>query len=95
MKPKQLTILSTALLMICLGAVVSVTAQNPTTVCSYFSAKTRFRVNTTCSIISAAFLTPPERQVASFISIALCLYDSWVRTFSIVDRTLETLNSFK
>jgi hypothetical protein len=62
MKPKQLTILSTALLMICLGAVVSVTAQNPTTVCSYFSAKTRFRVNTTCSIISAAFLTARRRS---------------------------------
>ncbi|MEG3907270.1 hypothetical protein QT979_07505 [Microcoleus sp. w2-18bC1] len=38
MKPKQLKILATALLMVFLGAVVSVTAQNPTTVCGYFSA---------------------------------------------------------
>ena len=38
MIPKQLKILATALLMVCLEAVVSVKAQNPTTVCSYFSA---------------------------------------------------------
>ncbi|MEG4859507.1 hypothetical protein QUA83_19245 [Microcoleus sp. K1-B1] len=38
MKPKQLTILATALLMVCLGAVISVKAQNHTTVCGYFSA---------------------------------------------------------
>ncbi|MEG4329961.1 hypothetical protein Q5688_32290 [Microcoleus sp. herbarium5] len=35
---KQLKILATALLMVCLGAVVSVKAQNLTTVCGYFLA---------------------------------------------------------
>lgn len=35
---KQLKILATALLIVCLGAVVSVKAQNYTTVCGYFSA---------------------------------------------------------
>lgn len=38
MKPKQLKIRATALLMVCLGAVVSVKAQNPSPVCGYFSA---------------------------------------------------------
>ncbi|MEG4853969.1 hypothetical protein QUB10_24155 [Microcoleus sp. B5-D4] len=68
---KQLKILATALLMVCLGAVVSVKAQNRTTVCGYFSAKTGFRVNTTCSIISAAFFTPPDRPIASWRAIDL------------------------
>lgn len=36
MKSKQLTILSTALLIVCLWAVVSVTAQNHTTVGGFF-----------------------------------------------------------
>ncbi|MEG4940126.1 hypothetical protein [Microcoleus sp. F4-D5] len=71
--PKQLKILATALLMVCLGAVVSVKAHNPTTVCGYFSAKTGFRVNTSCSIISAAFLTVPDRPIASWRAIGLCL----------------------
>ena len=95
MKPKQLKILATALVMVCLGAVVSVTAQNPTKVCGYFSAKTGFRVNTTYSLISAAFLTGPDRPIASCRAIGFCLYDSWVRTFPIGDRSLGTLNSFK
>jgi hypothetical protein len=66
MKPKQLKILATALLMVCLGAVVSVTAQNPTTVCGYFSANIGFRVNTTCAIISPAFLTGPDRLLEGY-----------------------------
>ncbi|MEG4530512.1 hypothetical protein [Microcoleus sp. D2_18a_D3] len=78
MKPKHLTILSTALLMICLGAVVSVTAQNPTTVCDYFSANIGFRVNTTCSIISAAFLTGHARPIASWRAIARFLIDTLI-----------------
>lgn|GEM_PF-5407112 len=72
MKPKQLKILATALVMVCLGAVVSVTAQNPTKVCGYFSAKTGFRVNTTYSLISAAFLTGPDRSRLGGRSAFVC-----------------------
>lgn len=36
----------------------------------YLGAKIGFPVNITCSIISAAFLTPPERAMASWRAIA-------------------------
>jgi hypothetical protein len=82
MKPKQLKILATALLIVCLGAVVSVTAQNPTTVGGYFSANIGFRVNTTCSIISAAFLTAPDRPIASWRAIAFSIACGWERAIA-------------